>query len=236
MLQAHGEKVVPVVEEERLLADTEQAGDEGEEGQPVLVPCAHVQGLAVQHLNQVLEAGHVHLVLDRGCHRDQDLDKQSGHRVLYVLVAHLEEVGRALLHKLKAVLKLLDGHHLHAEELHSHQQGDDGLSGLGRGFFAAQLAQFTRESLAHGLKPRRGENAQHLGIEVGNGVDGGGVGAERLAGAAVAKMLEAQVLNVMHKVLVARMDVQLFEDLDEDEAENELHGQVTTLWKIEGEK
>ena len=38
MLEAHGEKVVPVVEEEGLLAHAQQASDQGEQSQAVLVP------------------------------------------------------------------------------------------------------------------------------------------------------------------------------------------------------
>ncbi len=55
---------MPVVEEERLLRDAEEAGDEGEDGEAVLVPGAHVQSLRVKLLHEVLQAGHVHLVLD----------------------------------------------------------------------------------------------------------------------------------------------------------------------------
>ena len=102
----------------------------------MFVSGAHVQGLAVEHLHKVLEAGHVDLVLDRGRHRHQDLHKEAGHGVLDVLVLGLQKVGAALLHELEAHLELLDGHHLHAEELHAHEEGDDGLDGLGGGLFA----------------------------------------------------------------------------------------------------
>jgi len=103
------------------------------------------------------------------------------------------------------------------------------LSGLRRGLLAAQFAQLAGEALAHRLEARGGEDAEDLGVEVGDGMDGGGVGPEGLAGPPVAEMLEAEVLDVMDEVLVAGMDAQLFEDLDEDEAEDELHGQVAPL-------
>ena len=42
VLETHGEEVVPVVQEEHLLADTQQTGDQGEQSQTVFVSCAHV--------------------------------------------------------------------------------------------------------------------------------------------------------------------------------------------------
>ena len=56
--------MVPIVQEERLLTDAEQAGDQGEHGQLVPVARAHVQRLAVQHFNKVFQAGHVDFVLE----------------------------------------------------------------------------------------------------------------------------------------------------------------------------
>ena len=47
--------------------------------------------------------------------------------------------SRSDLHELKGDLKLLDGHHLDPEELHAHEQGDDGLDGL-RGRLLAPAA------------------------------------------------------------------------------------------------
>ena len=85
------------------------------------------------------------------------------------------------------------------------------------------------ETLADGLEARGGENAEHLGVQIGDGVDGRGIGSEGLAGPAVPEVLEAEVLDVMDEVLVAGVHAQLFQDLDEDEAEDELDGQVPTF-------
>ena len=64
-LETHGEEVVPVVEEESLLRDAEQAGHQREDGQAMLGPGAHVQGLWVQLLDEVFQAGNVYFVFDR---------------------------------------------------------------------------------------------------------------------------------------------------------------------------
>ena len=42
------------------------------------------------------------------------------------------------LHELTRVLKVLERHHLDPEELHAHQQGDDGLGRVRRGFFGSE--------------------------------------------------------------------------------------------------
>ena len=42
-------------------------------------------------------------------------------------------------------------------------------------------------------------------------------------------MSEGKILDVLDQVFVTGMDRQLLEDLDEDEAEDELHGQVPLL-------
>ena len=149
VLKTHCEEVVPVVQEESLLAHAQQAGHQREQGQTVLVPRAHIQGLAVQHLHKVLEAGHIDLVLNGGRHRHQDLDKESRHGVLNVFVLHLEEVGSTLLHELKGNLKLFDRNHLHPEELHPHEERYDGLNGLGCGLFAPQLSELKRKPLPY---------------------------------------------------------------------------------------
>lgn len=56
---------MPVSKEELLLRDAQQAGDEREQRQPVLGLGAGVQRMAVQHLHKVLQARHVHFILDR---------------------------------------------------------------------------------------------------------------------------------------------------------------------------
>jgi hypothetical protein len=63
LLQTHCEKVVPVVEEEGLLRDAQQAGDEREDGETVLCLGAHVERLRVELLHKVLQARNVYLVL-----------------------------------------------------------------------------------------------------------------------------------------------------------------------------
>ena len=63
MLQTLPQEVVPVLDEERLLGDTEQAGEEGEDGEAVLGFGGRVEGGGIQHLHEVLQAWYVHLVL-----------------------------------------------------------------------------------------------------------------------------------------------------------------------------
>jgi hypothetical protein len=63
LLQTHCEKVVPVVEEEGLLRDAQQAGDEREDGETVLCLGAHVERLRVELLHKVLQTRNVYLVL-----------------------------------------------------------------------------------------------------------------------------------------------------------------------------
>lgn len=65
MVEAHGEEAVPVGKEEHLLADTEQAGDEREERQSVLVFGRQVDRRRIKHLDKVFEARDVHFVLHR---------------------------------------------------------------------------------------------------------------------------------------------------------------------------
>ena len=64
-LKAHGEEVVPVVEEESLLRDAQQAGHEREDCEAMLGPGAHVQGLRVQLLHEVLQARNVDFIFHR---------------------------------------------------------------------------------------------------------------------------------------------------------------------------
>jgi hypothetical protein len=56
---------VPVGQKELLLRDTQQVGDEREKREAVLGLGGCVQGVAVEHLHEVLQARYVHLVLHR---------------------------------------------------------------------------------------------------------------------------------------------------------------------------
>lgn len=62
-MEAHGQEVVPVGEEECLLGDAQQTCHQGEQGQPVLGLDTVVHRLAVQHLHKVLQTRDVHFIL-----------------------------------------------------------------------------------------------------------------------------------------------------------------------------
>ena len=66
MLKTHGQKTVPIVQEKSLLADTQKTGDQGKHGELVLGLSAHIQGLAVQHLNKILEAWNINFIFNSG--------------------------------------------------------------------------------------------------------------------------------------------------------------------------
>jgi hypothetical protein len=77
---------MPVVQEEGLLTDTEEAGDKRKQGQSVFVLGAHVQSLTVQHLNKVFQAWNIHFILDGGSYWDEDFNEKSSHCMLDVLL------------------------------------------------------------------------------------------------------------------------------------------------------
>ena len=81
-MEAHGEEVVPVVEEDGFLRHAEEAGDQGEDSHPVLLSSAHVKRLRVERLHETFQAGHVDLVLHNGCKQAKivhQLPSRSGH-------------------------------------------------------------------------------------------------------------------------------------------------------------
>ena len=108
----------------------------------------------------------------------EDLYEQPGDGVLDVFVLDLHEVGGALPQELEAVLKVLEGHHLHPEELHPHEQGDHALSVVRGGLAVAEVAELGEEAALHGEEAGLGEYAEDLGVEVGHHVHVGRVRAE----------------------------------------------------------
>jgi len=98
------------------------------------------------------------------------------------------------------------------------------VGGVGAGFFVLELLELGHEALADGGEARLGQGARHLGVQVRDDVDVGGVGS--LDALAVLEVPEGETLDVVDEVLVAGVERELAENFDEDQAEDELDGEV----------
>lgn len=133
-----------------------------------------------------------------------------------------------------------------AKELHAHQEGDDGLGGGRGGLPIPEFLQLGHEPLADGMEARLGQDSDHLRVEVRDDQHVGSIRTvldpeetrrikvqvqtrmlqEWLLPFSVFEILERQVFDIVDQVLVTRVDGQLFEDFDENQAENKLDGQI----------
>lgn len=65
------------------------------------------------------------------------------------------------LHELERSFKVLDGVHLHPEELHAHDESDDALHHVRTLFLQPQFLQLSDELLAHRLEPAHTTHKTH---------------------------------------------------------------------------
>ena len=82
LLEAHGEKVMPVVEEDGFLRHAEEAGDQWEDSHPMLLASAHVKGLRVKRFHEPFQAWHVDFVLHNGCNKQQKYNTNLQYRMI----------------------------------------------------------------------------------------------------------------------------------------------------------
>lgn len=94
-----------------------------------------------------------------------------------ILILHFQKVLRTLLHELEGGLELLDGHHLHPEELHAHQQTDDALRHVRSRLLRSEFFELGHEARAHRHKAGLGQCADYFGVQVGYYVDVAGIWA-----------------------------------------------------------
>lgn len=99
--------------------------------------------------------------------RNQNLHKKPGQRMFNILILDFQKILCALLHKLEGGLKLFDGHHLHSEELHTHEQADDTLRNMWPRLLRPEFFELSHETRAHWHEAGLGQCTDHFGIQVG---------------------------------------------------------------------
>lgn len=210
---------------------------------------ARVQSLRIKHLHEILQTRHVHLVLNRGRNRYQNLHEQPSQSVLNIFVLDLQEILSALLHELEGRFELLDRDHFDPEKLHAHQKTDDALRGVRRRVFGSQLLQFRHEHGSHGHKARLGQDPDDFRVQIRDYVHVNSVGVRldpkynhknvlvtfknvhltEIVPFSVFEVFKRDVLDVLDEGFVAGVVGELLQDFDQDQAKDELDGQVAAF-------